>query len=1467
MDSARPYEQDDDAGMETMRAEGNSFVQAGGSFRETKKELNSTLLRTHKNTYTDNASFSMPSFASLNRDPNEQYKYSDMLMKLPSTLVSDGRPSQLNNPFRDKFAYNNVKQVGFAEASPSVVHFGGYELGKVYTQYVHIINVSDKSQRVHILDPDTTWFKIKYRRKGVIAPGMTEDVAITFTPFEFRYHYDQLRVHLGDRNLVVPIHAYPIMNSAIFPAQVDMGNCPLGAKAVKVIPLECKVPVRFNFQLQLRNSTGQEFTVSPLSGTIAGNGVVNITIEYTPKRNVTSHAQLEVNISQLGFKPFVCHMFGNSSPDADITADHLSAAMSYPEEGAEGTYLDYQGLSQQGGGSMIHNKKKKKNIFVKASVNRLGSAPIGGRKKKTGEDGEADADEDEDDGKNGSSDEHGHGSTKDEEEVIVQGIRVPRGRKLFTQSAVNYILNQVPGKLRLKDVKAAAAEHTRRLQQMEDQVSKIASDMAAGGDKKKKKQQQQQHHGEGESGRKEKKDHLKSPRVDRSDEKLLVEYVDPPPFEIKSMPSHKFDYSEAPDVDMSFPGDTRQMREMIFLRNLLDYSKHETSVKINPTKQLIGHILMTMQQRTSLENARFFAQAHEQELAREEQRRQTKHHLLDDRPIYMVAQRLSDTRFPVFDKFDNAGLWDMRQRIVAKFAKSVTKLVIRQRVVARAKAIKLLLIKKGLLPLKGKDTDETGAPAAASSLSSEQRSDKATQGEDDEGESADTEIDDVPKEFRLSTPSFLMAPSFPVAAPVVSDDVCGPVAVPLLPTFVEVNPLVPIAPWEFKKLGYFPVPMEPWPSYVMLEVDRPFRSGALDELSTRLPRGPPDHVTELAVAEALPGLVDVTATRAVATSLIDAQEHQAGAGVSQAAGAASGAGGKGGAAAGAAAASVSAAGAGQGGVGGSALSRLEGKKRAELEALQEQERWAEARCVMPVSLRVPPLPSHALESLRTDPCMVVLSQLIPYAETSAEFAFRPTQLGRGPGAAPSTTLNAEEGAYAAQGACARAAEAERREVQRRTDAIIAGDLEEFGGAPPQGMGIAHSSTASLESTHNLTRTQVLYPVATYAAETSARIFEVTGVLPDPAAEGPGANERVSSSSSSSSSGYAPQSRYGDDTPFHVRERPGTEALESLLDVPTVPFGAILPALVAGSSAQSLLQTQGTGSFSPSTTHSFGQSLGSSLNSAMANTLPNAAATLPAPSSSSSSFSSSGANGMFNFNTTAAGDMWFSSLVGPVPANPTVSSSQVYASVSSLWLPQVDDMLSFHFDEVGLQINGQLLRGPAKEDDMSDSENDEYEEDLGYKAIIPSEFMCRNIFTSDKMAGLPINSVDHVAAGKKTDNIDATATAPKADLSKRMSLSATEASTSALPSAGQLIPDEDPRFWKGNLHIGQDRRTCAKEHLLPGRQVVHTRSSALAVLQEKETAVRTALVISMGDKTMNNNLITKKDGFIVQPMLI
>ena len=138
---------------------------------------------------------------------------------------------------------NTVAQRSFAqlgrclgfEARPGVMHFGGYRVGEIHTQYLKILNVSGSAKRLHVINPTTKEFKVRVEKRGVLAAGMAETLAIDFEPTEWRYHYDCIRIYTEADNLLVPIHGYPVVNQVNFPQRVDFGTCALGQARKKVL--------------------------------------------------------------------------------------------------------------------------------------------------------------------------------------------------------------------------------------------------------------------------------------------------------------------------------------------------------------------------------------------------------------------------------------------------------------------------------------------------------------------------------------------------------------------------------------------------------------------------------------------------------------------------------------------------------------------------------------------------------------------------------------------------------------------------------------------------------------------------------------------------------------------------------------------------------------------------------------------------------------------------------------------------------------------------------------------------------------------------------------------------------------------------------------------------------------------------------------------------------------------------------
>ena len=197
-------------------------------------------------------------------------------------------------------------------------------MGKVHKQRLVITNTSRVSRRIHVVLPSTPFFRAECSRRGLVAPGMSERVDVEFCPTEHRYYYDCVRIHAEDDNLLVPLHAYPVMNETVFPSVVDFGLCAVGAQHVKRVPLRCKVPIAFEFQTSL-NATSGPFTVEPARGVVPANGEVMVTIRFAPTTLQTTVAELVVDVSQFGSEPKTCRVRGTGFPS--VARDDAIAAM------------------------------------------------------------------------------------------------------------------------------------------------------------------------------------------------------------------------------------------------------------------------------------------------------------------------------------------------------------------------------------------------------------------------------------------------------------------------------------------------------------------------------------------------------------------------------------------------------------------------------------------------------------------------------------------------------------------------------------------------------------------------------------------------------------------------------------------------------------------------------------------------------------------------------------------------------------------------------------------------------------------------------------------------------------------------------------------------------------------------------------------------------------------------------------
>ncbi len=93
---------------------------------------------------------------------------------------------------------------------------------------------------------------------------------------------------------------------------VDFGTCYIGETVSKSIPLECKVPIQFGFEVKVIEPH-PDFALSTLKGVIPASGAAELVVTFRPASLCVSTMEVEVNVSQFNFKPVRCVFVGSAS--------------------------------------------------------------------------------------------------------------------------------------------------------------------------------------------------------------------------------------------------------------------------------------------------------------------------------------------------------------------------------------------------------------------------------------------------------------------------------------------------------------------------------------------------------------------------------------------------------------------------------------------------------------------------------------------------------------------------------------------------------------------------------------------------------------------------------------------------------------------------------------------------------------------------------------------------------------------------------------------------------------------------------------------------------------------------------------------------------------------------------------------------------------------------------------------------
>ncbi|KAB5523289.1 hypothetical protein PHYPO_G00150870 [Pangasianodon hypophthalmus] len=240
------------------------------------------------------------------------------ILPLSQLVEETRRISKVSHHLLETKSFAKVKSNNVVEAEPSELHFSGFEVGKDYKKVVKLINISPEVIHVHILPTQTKYFRTEYTQKSRLVPGLAQTITVHFRPDEWRYFFDSIRIHCkGEENLLVTIHAYPVIDDLKIPSHINLFPVPLGHSSTCVIPLSCSCPVDFEFQVHCLKSH-EAFSIYPLSGIIPAKGKTDLSVTFTPQQYGMAEVTLQLVISQFNSKPFICTLTASCSPNLTL---------------------------------------------------------------------------------------------------------------------------------------------------------------------------------------------------------------------------------------------------------------------------------------------------------------------------------------------------------------------------------------------------------------------------------------------------------------------------------------------------------------------------------------------------------------------------------------------------------------------------------------------------------------------------------------------------------------------------------------------------------------------------------------------------------------------------------------------------------------------------------------------------------------------------------------------------------------------------------------------------------------------------------------------------------------------------------------------------------------------------------------------------------------------------------------------
>ncbi|KAL0234396.1 hypothetical protein PCE1_001432 [Barthelona sp. PCE] len=206
-------------------------------------------------------------------------------------------------------------------ADPSIIHIGGFRVGTTVLYRFKLTNESGVQQKYVVHSPTTPYFDLQFKKKPILPQGLSQTITLAFSPTEYRYYYDIIRIKTQYGNIHIPVHAYPKKNEVDIPKRIDFGLVGINQPITRRITLSCSVPVDFQFKITPKTNLPPCFEVFPSEGVIPGDGQVDITFRYTPKGYRTTRSVLVFKTSEFDSPMNFIELVGSSQPG--IVSDAL----------------------------------------------------------------------------------------------------------------------------------------------------------------------------------------------------------------------------------------------------------------------------------------------------------------------------------------------------------------------------------------------------------------------------------------------------------------------------------------------------------------------------------------------------------------------------------------------------------------------------------------------------------------------------------------------------------------------------------------------------------------------------------------------------------------------------------------------------------------------------------------------------------------------------------------------------------------------------------------------------------------------------------------------------------------------------------------------------------------------------------------------------------------------------------------